>query len=104
MCMYVIAKSVSQFMCLFHYFLTLNTTHLIASIESIVVKFEAINYIFTGHVAAVVCTHYLADLVLDTTAIEHSAHLQDVLLFQLQCAMEENCLSKSAYEVCHTFF
>ncbi|CAH0721254.1 unnamed protein product, partial [Brenthis ino] len=52
-----------------------------------------------GHVAAVVCTYYLADLVLDTTAIEMTAHLQDVPMFQLQCAMEENCLSKSAYEI-----
>ncbi|CAB3227745.1 unnamed protein product [Arctia plantaginis] len=52
-----------------------------------------------GHVAAVVCTHYLADLVLDTTAIERSAHLHDVMMFQLQCAMEEFCLTKSAYEI-----
>ncbi|KAJ8709781.1 hypothetical protein PYW08_009785 [Mythimna loreyi] len=52
-----------------------------------------------GHAAAVVCTNLLADLVLDTAAIERSAHLQDVLMFQLQCAMEENCLTKSAYEV-----
>ncbi|XP_045506497.1 lysyl oxidase homolog 2B-like [Colias croceus] len=52
-----------------------------------------------GHVAAVVCTHYLADLLLDTSAIERTAHLQDAPMFQLQCAMEENCLSKSAYEV-----
>ncbi|XP_075986562.1 lysyl oxidase-like 2 [Anticarsia gemmatalis] len=55
-----------------------------------------------GHVAVVVCTHQLADLVLDTSAIERSAHLQDVLMFQLQCAMEENCLSKSAYEIQRT--
>ncbi|CAH2248675.1 jg361, partial [Pararge aegeria aegeria] len=52
-----------------------------------------------GHVAAVVCTRQLADLLLDTTAIQRSAHLQDVPMFQLQCAMEENCLSKSAYEI-----
>lgn len=52
-----------------------------------------------GHVAAVICTNYLADLVLDTAAIEFSAHLHDVMLFRLQCAMEENCLSKSAYEI-----
>ncbi|XP_023938580.2 lysyl oxidase homolog 3A [Bicyclus anynana] len=52
-----------------------------------------------GYVAAVVCTKQLADLLLDTTAIERSAHLQDVPMFQLQCAMEENCLSKSAYEI-----
>ncbi|XP_045490332.1 lysyl oxidase homolog 2B [Pieris rapae] len=52
-----------------------------------------------GHVAAVICSHYLADLLLDTNAIESSAHLQDAPMFQLQCAMEENCLSKSAYEI-----
>ncbi|KPJ03811.1 Lysyl oxidase-like 2 [Papilio xuthus] len=52
-----------------------------------------------GHVAAVVCTQHLADLLLDTTAIERTAHLHDVPMYQLQCAMEENCLSKSAYEI-----
>ncbi|XP_028158080.1 lysyl oxidase homolog 2 [Ostrinia furnacalis] len=52
-----------------------------------------------GYVAAVVCTHVLADLALDTTAIERTSHLQDVSMYQLQCAMEENCLSKSAYEI-----
>ncbi|VVC94602.1 unnamed protein product, partial [Leptidea sinapis] len=43
--------------------------------------------------------NHLSDLLLDTNAIERSAHLQDAPMFQLQCAMEENCLSKSAYEV-----
>ncbi|XP_073963631.1 lysyl oxidase homolog 2-like [Choristoneura fumiferana] len=52
-----------------------------------------------GHVAAVVCTDRLADLSLDTAAIERTAHLQDVPMFLLQCAMEENCLSRSAYEI-----
>ncbi|KAG6451241.1 lysyl oxidase homolog 2 [Manduca sexta] len=51
------------------------------------------------HVAAVVCSHELADLELDSMVIERTAHLQDVMMFQLQCAMEENCLSKSAYEI-----
>lgn len=51
-----------------------------------------------GHVAAVICTQKLADLELDTAAIEHTAHLQDVPMYQLTCAMEENCLTKSAYE------
>ncbi|XP_050685207.1 lysyl oxidase homolog 2B [Leptidea sinapis] len=55
-----------------------------------------------GHVAAVVCTQHLSDLLLDTNAIERSAHLQDAPMFQLQCAMEENCLSKSAYEIQRT--
>ncbi|CAH2059220.1 unnamed protein product, partial [Iphiclides podalirius] len=52
-----------------------------------------------GFVAAVVCTQYLPDLLLDTIAIEQTAHLFDVPMYQLQCAMEENCLSKSAYEI-----
>ncbi|CAH0763306.1 unnamed protein product [Diatraea saccharalis] len=52
-----------------------------------------------GHVAAVVCTRHLADLVLETTVIERTSHLQDVPMYQLQCAMEENCLSKTAYEI-----
>lgn len=52
-----------------------------------------------GHVAAVVCSRTLADLSLDIATIERTAHLQDVMMFQLQCAMEENCLSKSAYEI-----
>nr|XP_026498774.1 lysyl oxidase homolog 2 [Vanessa tameamea]XP_026498775.1 lysyl oxidase homolog 2 [Vanessa tameamea] len=53
----------------------------------------------SGHVAAVICTRYLADLYLDASTIERTSHLQDVPMFQLQCAMEENCLSKSAYEI-----
>ncbi|XP_068625619.1 lysyl oxidase homolog 3A [Battus philenor] len=55
-----------------------------------------------GHVAGVVCTQYLSDLLLDVTAIERTAHLHDVPMYQLQCAMEENCLSKSAYEIQQT--
>lgn len=54
---------------------------------------------FTGRVAGVICTSTLADLLLDMRTIETTAHLQDVPMFQLQCAMEENCLTKSAYEV-----
>ncbi|GBP06182.1 Lysyl oxidase homolog 2 [Eumeta japonica] len=53
-----------------------------------------------GHVAAVVCTRTLADLALDYKELEHSSHLQDVALYHLQCAMEELCLAKSAYECC----
>lgn len=55
-----------------------------------------------GHVAAVVCTHLMADLLFDTNVIEKTAHLQDAPMYQLQCAMEENCLSKSAYEIQRT--
>ncbi|KAJ2941543.1 hypothetical protein O0L34_g14596 [Tuta absoluta] len=56
----------------------------------------------SGHVAAVICTEKLADLLLDTTVIEQTAHLQDVPMYLLTCAMEENCLSKSAYEIQRT--
>ncbi|XP_049880700.1 lysyl oxidase homolog 2 [Pectinophora gossypiella] len=52
-----------------------------------------------GHVAAVSCTNRLADLTLDSATIERTAHLQDVPMYQLQCAMEENCLSQTAYEI-----
>ncbi|XP_026323028.1 lysyl oxidase homolog 2 [Hyposmocoma kahamanoa] len=52
-----------------------------------------------GYVASVVCTRKLADLQLDTIVIERTAHLQDAPMYQLTCAMEENCLSKSAYEI-----
>ena len=45
----------------------------------------------------------MADLLLDTNVIEKTAHLQDAPMYQLQCAMEENCLSKSAYEVFLSF-
>jgi lysyl oxidase-like protein 2/3/4 len=56
-------------------------------------------FILSGYVASVACTDTLADLLLDMTVIERTSHLQDVPMFQLQCAMEENCLSKTAYEV-----
>lgn len=40
----------------------------------------------------------MADLVPDHLEISRSAHLEDRQLFFLQCAMEENCLSTSAYQ------
>ncbi|XP_060807035.1 lysyl oxidase homolog 2 [Amyelois transitella] len=52
-----------------------------------------------GYVAAVVCTERMADLALNTQTLEITGHLQDVPLYLLQCAMEENCLSRTAYEV-----
>ena len=40
----------------------------------------------------------MADLVPDIHELTRSIHLEDKQLFFLQCAMEENCLSSSAYE------
>lgn len=52
-----------------------------------------------NHVAGVICTHEMADLVFDHAELERSAHLEDRPMFQLQCAMEENCLASQAYEI-----
>ena len=41
----------------------------------------------------------LPDLVPDLRALSDSVRLQDRPLYYLQCAMEENCLSSSAYEL-----
>ena len=41
----------------------------------------------------------LPDLILDTFLLEESAYIEDRSIMFLQCAMEENCLSKSAYEI-----
>ncbi|XP_050305019.1 lysyl oxidase homolog 3A-like [Anthonomus grandis grandis] len=50
-------------------------------------------------VAAVACTHSLSDLVIDQEELIRSAYLQDLQMFYLQCAMEENCAASSAYQV-----
>lgn len=52
-----------------------------------------------NHVASVVCTHVMADLVFDYRELERSAHLEDRQLYLLQCAMEENCVASTAYQV-----
>jgi len=41
----------------------------------------------------------LPDLEPSTYMVETTAFLQDRHLYYLQCAMEENCLAKSAYEL-----
>lgn len=52
-----------------------------------------------NHVASVICTHEIADLVFDSEELMQSAHLEDRPLFLLQCAMEENCLASQAYQI-----
>uniref|UniRef100_T1IIV9 protein-lysine 6-oxidase n=1 Tax=Strigamia maritima TaxID=126957 RepID=T1IIV9_STRMM len=49
------------------------------------------------NIAGVMCTDIAPDLILDYQEIERSAYLEDRQLFFLQCAMEENCMAKSAY-------
>ncbi|KAG4067788.1 hypothetical protein HA402_010474 [Bradysia odoriphaga] len=52
-----------------------------------------------NHVAAVVCSEKMSDLIFDHRELEQTAHLEDRSLYYLQCAMEENCLSSQAYVV-----
>ncbi|XP_035782425.1 lysyl oxidase homolog 2B-like [Anopheles albimanus] len=52
-----------------------------------------------GHVAAVTCVPQMADLVFDHVEMEQSLHLEDRLMYLLQCAMEENCVASQAYEI-----
>ncbi|KAJ8946895.1 hypothetical protein NQ318_008251, partial [Aromia moschata] len=49
--------------------------------------------------AAVACTEHMADLIIDHFDLMKTAHLEDRQMFFLQCAMEENCVASSAYEV-----
>lgn len=51
------------------------------------------------HVAGVSCVKKMADLVIDETELETTAHLEDRPLYFLTCAMEENCVATQAYEV-----
>lgn len=48
-------------------------------------------------VAGVVCVRDQADLVIDEEEVQRSAYLEDRQLLYLQCAMEEHCVSASAY-------
>lgn len=50
-------------------------------------------------VAALSCTHSMADLVIDHIELTRTAFLEDKQMFFLQCAMEENCLASQAYVI-----
>nr|CAH0101414.1 unnamed protein product [Daphnia galeata] len=52
-----------------------------------------------NNIASVVCASEMADLVPDHHEMMRTAHLEDRQLFFLQCAMEENCLAASAYQI-----
>ncbi|XP_055345426.1 lysyl oxidase homolog 4-like [Paramacrobiotus metropolitanus] len=50
-------------------------------------------------IAGVMCSTELPDLVPDMDFLMSSVYLQDQPMFYLTCAMEENCLSSSAYQL-----
>jgi len=51
------------------------------------------------HVAGVSCVAKMADLIIDASELEQTAHLEDRPLYFLTCAMEENCVASQAYEI-----
>ncbi|XP_067928127.1 lysyl oxidase homolog 3B-like [Watersipora subatra] len=53
-------------------------------------------------VAGVICTDVLSDLLPNVTALVNSVYVQDRYLAYLTCALEENCLSSSAYSIKET--
>lgn len=52
-----------------------------------------------GAVAGVKCDHRSPDLILEMDVLQHSARLQTRTMGELECAMEENCVSKQAYAI-----
>lgn len=54
-------------------------------------------------VAGVICTELLPDLMPDAELLQSSTYIHDQALFYLQCAMEENCVSRSAYEIAREY-
>lgn len=49
--------------------------------------------------ASVSCVERIPDLVIDHLDLMKSAHLEDKQMYYLQCAMEENCMASSAYQI-----
>lgn len=50
------------------------------------------------NIAGVVCSASLPDLVVDEKEIERTSYIDNIAMSNLQCALEENCLSSSAYD------
>ncbi|GAV05681.1 hypothetical protein RvY_15774 [Ramazzottius varieornatus] len=50
-------------------------------------------------IAGVMCNTQLPDLVVDMEFLVSSVYLQEQPMFYLTCAMEENCLSSTAYQL-----
>lgn len=51
------------------------------------------------NLAGVSCVQEMADLVFDHFELMRTAHLEDRMMWALQCAMEENCLASQAYVI-----
>ncbi|KAK2162813.1 hypothetical protein LSH36_91g05015 [Paralvinella palmiformis] len=54
-------------------------------------------------IASVICTDALPDLVPNATLVQESSYLQDLPMYYIQCAMEENCAAKSAFTIRETY-
>ncbi|KAK2162812.1 hypothetical protein LSH36_91g05013 [Paralvinella palmiformis] len=57
----------------------------------------------TEKIASVICTKVLPDLVPNATLVQESSYLQDLPMYYIQCAMEENCAAKSAFTIRETY-
>ncbi|KAI3382286.1 hypothetical protein SNEBB_011380 [Seison nebaliae] len=53
----------------------------------------------THMIAGVICAKVLPDLVPDLEVFRKSVQIEDKHMYYLQCAMEENCLAPTAYEI-----
>lgn len=67
--------------------------------ECSVAKYSQICSDYRNDIAGITCVADLPDLEPDALELESSAFIEDRSIMFLQCAMEENCLSKSAYEI-----